>query len=349
MSSPVFANNAVFTTLDVNDMSAPWRLLKTRLLELGYELTTADNNNLEDCERIIFLDTTSMGEPIRTSQKIKRNVKCLLHMKIYETHILRSLYREALQAGMLDKMILIIWEGRSVCPQNFYMSNWKKFKKILTWDDDLVDTKKFFKFILPVPSRTPMPEIPFESKKLLVNVSYNKYSTYHAELYSERRKSIGFFDANYPNDFDLFGMRWNQPVTRPQILLPWLVKKYATYRGSTKDKQATVAGYKFTLAYENNADANGYVTEKMFDVLCAQSVPVYLGAPNITDYVPADVFIDRRKFKNDADLATYLLNIPEKKYEKFILAGQNYLKSEMYKKFSAESFCNSIISSLALK
>jgi hypothetical protein len=74
---------------------------------------------------------------------------------------------------------------------------------------------------------------------------------------------------------------------------------------------AVIAGYKFTLAFEN-AIARDYVTEKFFDPLIAGSVPVYLGAPNVAELAPADhCFIDVTDFRSPQDLAEYLLALDE--------------------------------------
>lgn len=59
-----------------------------------------------------------------------------------------------------------------------------------------------------------------------------------------------------------------------------------------RTKIETIRRYRFTLAFENSID-DDYVTEKFFDPLTAGSVPVYLGAPNIADFAPAEkCFID---------------------------------------------------------
>jgi Glycosyltransferase family 10 (fucosyltransferase) C-term/Fucosyltransferase, N-terminal len=69
---------------------------------------------------------------------------------------------------------------------------------------------------------------------------------------------------------------------------------------------ATLARYKFTLAFENSI-APDYVTEKFFDPLIAGSVPVYLGAPNVTDFAPGDrCFIDVTEFAGPAAVAARL-------------------------------------------
>ena len=72
-------------------------------------------------------------------------------------------------------------------------------------------------------------------------------------------------------------------------------------------KMETLAEYKFSLAFEN-AIAPDYVTEKFYDPLIAGSVPVYLGAPNISDFAPGDkCFINVSEWENPETLAEYLL------------------------------------------
>ena len=70
-------------------------------------------------------------------------------------------------------------------------------------------------------------------------------------------------------------------------------------------KLNTVARYHFCLALENSI-APDYVTEKIFDALRAGSVPVYLGAPNVRDFVPQASFIDVNAHGGSRGLARYL-------------------------------------------
>ena len=63
MSSTVYTNNNLFGGNDINGATTCWRELKRQLKTLGYELTTADNNDLMDCAGIIFCDAFSLGEP----------------------------------------------------------------------------------------------------------------------------------------------------------------------------------------------------------------------------------------------------------------------------------------------
>ena len=328
-SSPVLGNNSIFNTNDVNNLNDAWKHLKKKLFNLGYNIKTADQNGLSNCAWVLFIDGDSLGKKSETK---------------------RELYQECLDHDLKDKVALFLWEGKSVKPYNYTKQLHNKFSTIFTWNDDLVDNKKFFKFYLPIPKHTQAATIiPFNQKKLLTNISFNKYSTYKNELYSARRKSISYFNDNYQADFDLYGLRWNQSATRLQRIFPFLVKKYSTFRGHAKNKIDILSQYKFNICYENISDAKGWVTEKIFDSLRAGTVPIYWGAPNIGQYVDIDAFIDRRKFKDDAELAKYLIQIKEDEYKNYIFAGKRYISSEKYAKFLPNSFCEQIIGVLKLK
>ncbi len=77
----------------------------------------------------------------------------------------------------------------------------------------------------------------------------------------------------------------------------------------SRSKADTIADYMFTLAFEN-ARTPDYVTEKFFDPLVVGSVPVYLGAPNVDEFAPADhCYIDVADFSGPEPLARHLLSL----------------------------------------
>ncbi len=346
---PKFANNAFFLR-DTNDMSQHWRELRDRLGKLGYELSTADDNSLEDCERIIFLDSSSVDGIKYTPKNLKSWIKKFLEPKPKTPWPARNLYQEAMKNNMGDKLSLFLFEGNVVSPNNYDKKLWEKFETIFTWDDDLVDGKKFFKFFIPTPVRPVLTKVPsFHEKKLLVNISANRYYPVHNELYSARRKTSAYFSSHYSEDFDLFGARWHMAITRAQQLFPFLIPRFACWRGVTPDKIKTMSLYKFSLCYENISKVRGYISEKIFDTIQAGSVPIYWGADNIGQYVDPAVFVDRRKFKSDEDLARYLKSITEEEYNKMILAGQKYLDSDQFRQFTPGNFCDRVIEVLAIK
>lgn len=72
----------------------------------------------------------------------------------------------------------------------------------------------------------------------------------------------------------------------------------------------TIGRYRFCLALENSV-ATDYVTEKMFEPLLAGTVPVYLGAPNVDDFVPPGSYINAEAHGGPEGLAAYLRHLTE--------------------------------------
>ena len=94
--------------------------------------------------------------------------------------------------------------------------------------------------------------------------------------------------------------------------------KVESNTGATKLK--VISRYLFYLAFENSNSVD-YVSEKVFDGLIAGTVPVYLGAPNIDDYLPGNkCIIKAGDFGNAAELGKYLLSLEKnrKEYESYL-------------------------------
>ena len=70
--------------------------------------------------------------------------------------------------------------------------------------------------------------------------------------------------------------------------------------------------YKFYLAFENSSTTD-YVTERVFHALMCGTVPVYLGAENVRDFMPDDnAVIVAADFASPLALAEYLLHLDKK-------------------------------------
>ena len=90
---------------------------------------------------------------------------------------------------------------------------------------------------------------------------------------------------------------------------------------ATRDARLAVsARHKFTLAFENSI-APDYVSDKLFDVWIAGSVPVYLGAPNVAEFAPAaHSYIDVADFAGPQELANFLKHLDrhDEEYEAYL-------------------------------
>jgi Glycosyltransferase family 10 (fucosyltransferase) C-term/Fucosyltransferase, N-terminal len=106
-----------------------------------------------------------------------------------------------------------------------------------------------------------------------------------------------------------------------------------------RTKLATIARYKFTLAFENSITRD-YVTEKLCDPLIAGSVPVYLGAPNVEEFAPGDhCYINVADYHGPKHLAEYLLRLdaqPEK-YDEYLAWKQKELRPNFLEMIQSQS------------
>ena len=318
--------------------------LRERLHQLGHDLKIADDNPLDECEWVLFNDAISVN-----TYSGWRGLARKLKTRICGRPLARDLYRECLRAGMEQRMALFLWEAPAVSPANWNPELHKSFPVVFTWHDQYVNGGKFIKIRWPQTRQFPsVPKIAFKDRKLLVNISMNKFSHHPRELYSTRRASIRHFERTQPDNFDLYGIGWNRPANLWEKALPFTQQVYPSYRGTVQNKWDVLPRYRFGLCYENIRDEPGWVTEKIFDCMRAGCVPIYWGAPNITEYVDPEAFIDRRTFKSDSELEAFLLSITGQEYERFQEAIQDYLRSERFAKFLPPAYADTIIRALHL-
>ncbi len=81
--------------------------------------------------------------------------------------------------------------------------------------------------------------------------------------------------------------------------------KYIDWR---TEKLEVIKHYKFTIAFENER-SNNYVTEKIFQPLLVKSIPIYWGAPNVSDYFNPKCFIDVTRFDTFDDAIKEIIRI----------------------------------------
>ena len=72
-------------------------------------------------------------------------------------------------------------------------------------------------------------------------------------------------------------------------------------------------------------------------------MPIYLGAQNITDHIPSDTFIDKRKFTTYEELYACIKNMPDQEYINYLKAIKHFLQEEKAHPFSAEYFADTLI------
>jgi len=116
--------------------------------------------------------------------------------------------------------------------------------------------------------------------------------------------------------------------------------------GLVENKKDILKNYKYTLCFENTDGFRGYITEKIFDCVSAGTVPIYLGAPNIGDYVPKECFIDFRDFSGYEDLYLFLQDLPESKYLEYLNAIRRFVDTDSYHRVTARGYVDTLVKGL---
>jgi len=222
----------------------------------------------------------------------------------------------------------------------------------------------------PIDQRIPIPPQNWNDKKFLILVNRNKrmfrsdhsnlkgyllsISSYFKseiqkiidpwirsrEIYKDRIEAIRYFSTK--NQFDLYGQGWNNKI--PGFSVRYHHAAKLVYKGEIEPdrKLRVMNNYKFSLCFENCAFP-GYVTEKIFDCFLSSCIPIYFGAPDITDFVPADTFIDFRRFKSLGQLEVYFKSFTEDDATRMLENAKNFLSSQEFDKFYTPNVVDSII------
>ena len=297
-----------------------------KLCQLGHKVQTLDMDDLEKFDAAVFFDHPTFLDP----------------------------YFRKLRRMKGKKLYLFLCENEANRPDEYWRWNLRDFEKVFTWNPELVDNKKFFKYYYSFRVPAPLVIQRAEKTKFCVTIASQKYNPHRQELYSERVRAIRWFEREHPEEFDLYGQGWERRyitgrLSRLNLLLQKIYPRYfpdsllshrfPSWKGAVPGKNAVMRPYKFALCYEN-ARFPGYVTEKIFDGFFAGCVPVYWGAPDVTEYIPTRAFIDKRNFKSYEQLYRYMKSMPEQEYETYLATIEEFVNGEKIKPFTTDYFAN---------
>jgi hypothetical protein len=262
-----------------------------------------------------------------------------------------------------DKSYLILSESELIRKDNYDLNRHKYFNKIFTWHDELVDNLTYFKLNFSHHFPSQINKDLMKKDKLCILIAGNKMVDHPLELYSKRVEVIRWFEKNYLEDFDLYGVGWDKykfkgpKIIRvfnripyfSQLFAKFTKQDYLSYKGMVKNKKEVMEKYKFSICYENAQNIPGYITEKIFDSLFAGCVPIYWGANNILDYIPKECFIDKRNFGSYEELYGFIKNMSDYKYIEYLNNIEQYLLSSRKNLFSDEYFSKKIVEVIVKK
>ena len=302
-----------------DDCFAPYAMMREKFSTFAVQLNTADRTKMAEAKFEIHQDVQTTS------------ISSINYLLMFETEFVRS------ENGNLDER--------------------SKYRKIFTWNDELVDGHRFVKINFPNPIHIHPVDGFINRSCFCTLIAGNKALSVSDErnLYPERVKAIRWFENNAAQDFDLYGVGWDKPEVQGGIVGKlqsrfWNVagrivklRPFPSYRGKVLNKSDVLTRARFAICYENVRDLPGYITEKIFDCFFSGCIPVYWGASNVTDHIPADCFIDRRKFSDTAAVYAFLKTISEKEFRSYQQRIAAFLQSDAAYPFSSEYFAETIV------
>ncbi len=323
VTQPFYYNNKVFDlsdpTVNRDNCLYSFYLLRKTLAENNIDLSTSDINSIEDSEFVIY---NEVPERFPANHKPSKSYALL-----FETDLIR--------------------------PINWKADHHQQFHKIFTWNDSILDQKTYIKMNFSHLFPEKIERVPFKERLLCTLIAGNKSVRHPLELYSERLRTIRWFEAHHPDEFQYYGMGWDlrnlghpflNKVAKKLKMASWLpARPSPCYAGTVDSKIETLKNYKFSICYENAQQIPGYITEKIFDSFFAGCIPVYWGAPNIEDHIPKECFVDRRDYSSHADLYHDLSNMTEAEFNHRLDAIEDYLNGPQATPFTSMEFSNTIL------
>lgn len=193
-----------------------------------------------------------------------------------------------------------------------------------------VDCSKLRKLYWPQPRKDVLIEFWARDERMrrIVMINGNhKPASFAGELYGVRIEALAALakiDA-----VDLYGRGWDRWWSRNSMWWPyWKCRGtlMSIYKGQCASKYEVLSRYSFALCFENMS-MKQYITEKIFDCLYAGTIPLYLGAKDITDLIPEDAYIDCRKYSSWEEMYDEIMCLSEDEIHAMRLAGRAFIQS----------------------
>lgn len=333
-------DNLMFSGAEGCVYTSAFALWKARAAEAGFQLDTWDRLPLNAADCVWMMDLPGRKAQFEEARK---------------------------RANSGVPFVLQVLESPAVTPQSFVEKNRRNFDAVVSYEPGLDESRKRFSYYLPNNTQLTSVEVPFVRRSCAVMVNSNRvegifavrqpgieglpgigrylsgwelplFRATNGELYSWRRNLARVSDEFAPPVVDVFGPGWKGEQISWNPFYPNRPFRCAVNGQRREGKHQLVSRYRFGIGVENFRGSLGYISEKMFDVLVAGSVPVYLGEERIADYVPKSAFVDAREFRSQKELLLYLRSCSETEWETMRESGKAYLRSTAFHSFSDEAF-----------
>ena len=242
------------------------------------------------------------------------------------------------------KKYLIVREPPIIIPKNHSLKHLKKFNKIFTYNDKLVDGKKIIKFINGSYDFSKIKIAKPKSQSGYVLICRNKKSFRPGECYSLRNRVITFFESKNIR-FHLYGFGWDLKAFNNKIIEVFYNRSLINrpksgfirnYRGTINNKREKASEYLFQFSIENSNNTQGYISEKIFDAFYSNNIPIYCGAPNIKNFIPEDCFINMSDFSTIEELIEFTSKLTKLDIKNLKKSRDKFLSSSKADLFSTD-------------
>lgn len=302
----------------------PWRQLRERFARVGIELNTPDVN----AGRAVAFELH-----LNAQRRVPAQTPC--YAFLYEDPLVRPLNADRVQL--------------------------RRYRKVFTWNEDLIDGEHCLR--LDYPNDLALREVPgwHERPLFCVLIASNK-ALRHPDpraLHGQRVAVIRHFEAHAPELFTLYGHGWHIPPVQPgawgrvrKRLHEWRARwqpearPFPSYRGKIGRKAEVLERARFCICYENSRGSPGYLTEKIFDCFTSGCVPVYIGTPHAEPAIPAACYIDGDRYADPAALLAFLRAVTPAQFQAYQQAMREFLASPASARFGNAHFCERLVAEI---
>lgn len=232
------------------------------------------------------------------------------------------------------------------------------FDAVITYDSRLVDHRKYF----PMRPRAYYREriktgLPFDQRRVGCLVGTNRKMIYRSGIIARKkgwyfswsdwldyvvcpgqlityRSEIGRLCTQYPaGNFDIFGEGWDLQAETRQACFG--IPRVATieYCGN----------YRYYFAFENHSGEHSLISERIWDALWGDTVPVYYGNKNLHRYIPKECFINASSFDGPKQMLDWLVRAPESEWGRYREAGREFIRSSGVDKYLPDAFAEEFL------
>uniref|UniRef100_A0A6M3MGB8 Putative glycosyltransferase n=1 Tax=viral metagenome TaxID=1070528 RepID=A0A6M3MGB8_9ZZZZ len=213
---------------------------------------------------------------------------------------------------------LYLHEPYSISPHTYNPSVWQWYDTIYTWN-----SKIYYQFfnrfrmrltgIQGMVKNTFTGHVPFSSKLGVCTICKMYKTEKEFNIVHMKQDYLNYISGKVKNCGAFGAVKYcHDDVYKGEIK-----NEDGTLKPSSNEKLRVLARYKYCLAFESCMHdywALDWITEKIYDCFLAKCMPIFLGAPNIKEKIPKELYISMRDYVGLDELIYTLDNMSELEY-----------------------------------